>query len=86
MSIHSEPATPVANMTARVARAAFSRGTTWLAPRDTDGSVYNDASIAPLFALRGRPEETPWRLALATVMRFAEGLWDRRAADAVRAR
>ena len=35
---------------------------------------------------RGRPAETPWRLALVTVLQFAEGLSDRQAADAVRGR
>jgi transposase len=39
-----------------------------------------------LFAVRGRPAETPWRLALVTVMQFAEGLSDRQAVEAVRAR
>jgi transposase len=39
-----------------------------------------------LFARRGRPAEAPWRLALVTVMQFAEGLSDRQAAEAVRAR
>lgn len=32
------------------------------------------------------PAEAPWRLALVTVMQFAEGLSDRQAADAVRSR
>jgi transposase len=54
--------------------------------RDVLGAVYDDASFAPLFATRGRPAEAPWRLALVTVMQFAEGLSDRQAAEAVRAR
>jgi transposase len=33
-----------------------------------------------------RPVAPPWRLALVTVMQFGEGLSDRQAADAVRAR
>jgi len=33
-----------------------------------------------------RAAEAPWRLALVTVLQFAEGLSDRQAADAVRAR
>jgi hypothetical protein len=44
------------------------------------------ARIAPLFAAGGRPAESPWLLALVTVMPFAEGLSDRQAAEAVRAR
>jgi transposase-like protein DUF772 len=39
-----------------------------------------------LFATRGRPAEAPWRLALVSVMQFAEQLSDRQAAEAVRAR
>ena len=35
---------------------------------------------------RGQPAEAPWRLALITVLQFAEGLSDRAAADAVRSR
>ena len=43
-------------------------------------------SFRALFATRGRPGECPWRLALVTVMQFTEGLSDRQAAEAVRAR
>jgi transposase len=42
--------------------------------------------FATLFPGRGRPAEAPWRLALVTVLQFAEGLSDRAAADAVRSR
>jgi len=54
--------------------------------RDVLGAIYDDASFVSLFATRGRPAETPWRLALVTVMQFAEDLSDRQAAEAVRAR
>jgi transposase len=54
--------------------------------RDELGPIYRDDMFAPLFSQRGRPAETPWRLALVSVMQFAERLSDRRAADAVRAR
>ena len=43
-------------------------------------------SSAALFPTRGQPAEAPARLALATVLQFAEGLSDRQAADAVRSR
>jgi transposase len=39
-----------------------------------------------LFPSRGQPAEAPWRLALVTLMQYAEGLTDRQAADAVRTR
>ncbi len=54
--------------------------------RDELGPIFDDARFAHLFASRGRPAETPWRLALVTVLQFAEGLSDRQAAEAVRAR
>jgi transposase len=86
MSLHPEPLGPVPDETARVARAAFPRGTTWLRLRDELGPIYDDASFAGLFPTHGQPAEAPWRLALVTVMQFAEGLSDRQAAEAVRAR
>ena len=45
--------------------------------RDVLGAVYQDLSFSSLFAVRRRPAESPWRLALVTVMQFAEGLSDR---------
>ena len=86
MSLQPEPAGPVPDGTARVARAAFPKGNVYMQMRDVLGVIYDDASFRPLFAVRGRPAESPWRLALVTVMQFAEGLSDRQAAEAVRAR
>lgn len=86
MSLQPEPIGPVPEATARVAQAAFPKGNTYIQLRDVLGVVYADASFAPLFARRGRPAESPWRLALVTIMQFAEGLSDRQAAEAVRAR
>jgi transposase len=86
MSLRPEAIRPVPDETVRVARAAFPRGNVYMQLRDVLGVVYDDASFAPLFATRGRPAEAPWRLALVTVMQFAEGLSDRQAAEAVRAR
>jgi transposase len=54
--------------------------------RDTLGTIFTDADFATLYPDRGRPVAVPWRLALVTVMQFAEGLSDRQAAEAVRAR
>jgi transposase len=69
-----------------VAQASFPNGNPYMRMRDVLGTVYHDESFAALFATRGRPAEAPWRLALVTVMQFAEGLSDRQAAEAVRAR
>jgi transposase len=54
--------------------------------RDELGTLYADNDFAALFPTRGQPAEAPWRLALVTVMQFAENLTDRQAADAVRGR
>jgi len=86
MSLQPQLVRPVPEETARVARAAFPRGNAYLRLRDTLGSIYTDDAFAALFPTRGQPAEAPWRLALVTVMQFAEGLPDRQAADAVRAR
>jgi transposase len=86
MSLHPEPAGPVPEETARVARAAFPKGNVYVRLRDELGSLYEDQTFAPLFAVRGQSAETPWRLALVLVLQFAEDLSDRAAADAVRSR
>ena len=86
MTLHPTPMTPVPEETARVARAAFPSGNMYMQMRDLLGVIYRDEQFADLFARRGRPVVPPWRLALVTVMQFAEGLADRQAADAVRAR
>jgi transposase len=52
--------------------------------RDEFGPLFTDTLFQDLFSRRGQPAEAPWRLALVTVLQFAEGLSDRQAADAVR--
>jgi transposase len=48
--------------------------------------VFADADFADLYPRFGQPAYTPWRLALVTLRQFREGLSDRQAAEAVRAR
>jgi transposase len=48
--------------------------------------LYRDEDFRDLFPTRGQPAQEPWRLALVTIMQYAEGLTDRQAADAVRTR
>jgi transposase len=72
--------------TARVARAAFPRGNPYVLLRDRLGAVFADAGFADLYPKLGQPAYAPWRLALVTLMQFREGLSDRQAAEAVRAR
>lgn len=86
MTLRPDLIGPVPAETARVARAAFPHGSRYLQMRDALGTIFTDTDFAALYAARGRPVETPWRLALVTVMQFAEGLSDRQAAEAVRAR
>lgn len=87
MSLQPQQPIPVPEQTARVARSAFPhRKNVYMKMRDELGAIYDDETFAHLFPRRGQPGETPWRLALVTIMQFAEGLSDRRAADAVRAR
>jgi transposase len=78
--------TTIPEETQRVARAAFPSGNRYMRMRDALGAVYSDEQFADLFSTLGQPAESPGRIALVTVMQFAEGLSDRQAADAVRAR
>jgi transposase len=86
MSLHPSPLTPVPEETARVARAAFRRGNPYLSLRDEFGPLFADEQFAGLFPPRGQPAEAPWRLAVVTLLQFAEDLSDRQAAEAVRSR
>jgi transposase len=87
MTLHPRDEFEAPADTARVARAAFPKGNVYMTMHDELGIWYRDSDFAELFtAKRGRPAESPGRLALITVMQFAEGLSDRQAAEAVRAR
>jgi transposase len=72
--------------TARVARAAFPKGNTYMRVFDALGPIYTNPQFADLFPKAGQPALAPAQLALATIFQFAEGLSDRQAADAVRGR
>jgi transposase len=86
MSLQPVADQPIPEDTVRVARAAFPKGSVYIRMRDALGLIYRDSAFAPLFPSRGQPAESPARLALITIMQFAEGLPDRQAADAVRSR
>jgi transposase len=86
MSLKPQEIGPVPEETTRVARAAYPKGNVFMRMRDELGPIYQDEAFAHLFSHTGQPAEAPWRLALVTVMQFAEGLSDRQAADAVRGR
>src|SRR5215216_1024704 len=82
MSLRPNGLTQIPAETSRVARAAFPKGCLAMRARDALGPLFTDEQ----FAARGRPAWSPARLALVLVLQFVEGLTDRQAADAVRAR
>lgn len=86
MSMYPEPIFDVPELTAEVAQAAFPKGNRYLKMRDELGTVYTDDQFADLYPQVGQPAASPWRLALITVVQFAEEMTDREAADAVRSR
>jgi transposase len=86
MSLRRQMIGPVPEETERVAKAAFPKGNIYMKMRDELGTIYADEQFAALYPQRGQPAEAPWRLALITVMQFAEDLTDRQAAEAVRSR
>ncbi len=86
MSLDPQSHYPIPEDTERVARAAFPNGNLYMRMRDELGEIYQDARFAELFPGRGQSAESPGRLAWITVMQFSEGLSDRQAAEAVRAR
>src|SRR5262245_20438747 len=86
MSLHSRPVDPLPEETARVARAVFPTGHPYLQLADELGTLFTDDLFAGLYRRLGQAALAPWRVALVTILQFAEGLSDRRAADAVRSR
>ena len=86
MSLKPTPIGDIPAETERVARAIFPEGNLYMVMRDELGSLYTDEDFAGLYPAVGQPAEAPWRLALVTVLQFAEDLTDRQAADAVRTR
>jgi transposase len=92
MSLHPQTDFDIPDETTRVARAAFPKGkknhhgSVYMRMRDELGTLFQDEDFADLFPRRGQRAAAPWRLALVTIMQFAENLTDRQAADAVRAR
>lgn len=86
MSMQPQPVSEIPEETMEVAHAVFPQGNIYLTLRDRMGTLYRDEDFADLFAVRGQPAETPWRLAWITILQFMENLTDRQAADAVRSR
>lgn len=86
MSLKPDAIAPIPQRTKEVAQAAFPNGNAYMKMRDELGVFYDDKRFASMFPLCGQPALSPWRLALVTVMQYAENLTDRQAADAVGSR
>src|SRR5436190_107399 len=86
MSLQRKSLPAIPPETVQVAKAAFPSGSVYMQMRDELGSIYDDELFASVYAQEGQPAIPPWRLALVSVMQFAEHLSDRQAAEAVRAR
>ena len=86
MSLNPEPIGEIPAETARVARAAFPKGTVVTRLREEFSALYEHEDFRKFYPARGQPGLAPWRLALVTVFQFLEHLSDWQAADAVRAR
>lgn len=86
MSLQPQAIPPIPNLTSQVAHAAFRKGNAYMQMRDVLGTFFTDDQFTDLYPADGQPAYAPWRLALVSVMQFAENLTDRQAADAVRSR
>jgi len=86
MSLKIRVMEDVPDLTAQIARAAFPKGNIYLQLRDKLGTIYEDQQFKDLYAQDGQPAVSSWRLALITVLQFAENMPDRQAAEAVRGR
>jgi transposase len=86
MSIKEDDNTGIPEATRKTAKAAFTKGNVYLWMRDELGQMYEDGLFADLYSDVGQPGLSPGKLAMVVVMQFMEGLSDRQAADAVRAR
>jgi transposase len=86
MSLPFADLDPIPDGTARIAQAAFPKGSLAMTLRDRLGSIYHDGMFCDLYPPDGQPAIAPWRLALITVLQFVERLSDRHAVTMVRGR
>ncbi len=84
MSLKPQEIEPIPKETVRIVSGAFPDGNTMMKMRDELGVFFEDEQFSHLFSSQGQPALAPWRLALVTIMQYAENLTDRQAADAVR--
>ncbi|WP_399171333.1 transposase [Streptomyces sp. TLI_171] len=73
-------------LTVRMARASNPRGTAAMWVRDHLEGLFTDSDFEEWYPAGGRRGLSPARLALVSVLQYAENLTDRQAAEAVRCR
>lgn len=87
MTLHPVEQWTIPIETAQVAQAAFPKGNIYMKMYEQLGQIYVDSDFQSLYPAHcGQLALSPAKLALITVMQFAEGLSDRQAAEAVRSR
>lgn len=87
MTLHPIQQWTIPPQTVRVAQAAFPKGNIYLTIYERLGQIYQDEDFQTLYPAHcGQSAISPARLALITIMQFAEGLSDRQAAEAIRSR
>jgi ferredoxin len=83
MTLHPVNQWEIPTQTAKIAHGSFLKGNMYMKMYDELGVLYADREFAALFpSTYGKSAMSPGKLALITVMQFAEGLSDRQAADA----
>lgn len=86
MSLQPTRPTDVPADTAAIALKVFRNGNPYVRLRDALGPLFADRDFLTLYANPGHPALSPARLALVTLLQYAEGLSDQQAAEAVRSR
>ncbi|MBC6474653.1 MAG: transposase, partial [Hormoscilla sp. GM102CHS1] len=86
MTLHPSLQWIVPPETVAVAKASFPKGNIYMTMHEQLGQIYTDNDFESLDPRCGQSAMSPAKLALITIMQFAEGLTDRQAADAVRSR
>ncbi|MGW6271769.1 transposase [Streptomyces sp. NPDC055060] len=86
MAMGSVPGRAIPALTVRMARASNPRGTAAMWVRDRLDELFTDADFGEWYPADGRRGLSPARLAMVSVLQYAENLSDRAAAEAVRCR
>jgi len=86
MTLQAEAQYVVPVETAKIAHAIYLKGNLCITMADTLSEFLSDQDFSAIFPTQGQPAESPWRLALVTILQYLEGLTDRQTADSVRSR